>query len=65
MSLKHFHIVFIVIAGLFCVLFALWCFRAEGADPSIRIMGWVSLAGGVALAVHCPWFFKKSRKVIL
>lgn len=65
MSLKHFHLVFIVIATLFCGLFALWCFLAKGVDGSTRVMGWVSAAAFVALAAYFPWFCKKSRKVIL
>lgn len=65
MSLKHFHILFIAIAALFCGLFAAWCLLAEGEGRSIRVMGWASLAAFAALVAYFPWFYKKAKRVLL
>jgi hypothetical protein len=68
MSLKGFHIVFIVLAALCSMGFAAWVLQAPGAivTDSLRISGWFSAAAGITLVVYGVWFVvKKSRKLIV
>ena len=68
MSLKGFHVVFIVLAVLCSLGFAAWALTAtsEAATSSIRAAGWISGVGGVLLACYGVWFvLKKSRKLIV
>lgn len=60
MSLKAFHIVFIVLSILLCITCAAWAFynhagRAFGVGASICAL---------ALIVYGIWFIKKSRNII-
>ncbi len=64
MSLKHFHILFIVVAALFCLAFGAWALLARDVESAIRGMGMFSVALGLALAGYGVWFRKKSRRVI-
>ena len=66
MSLKHFHIVFIVLAVLCCLGFGIWALVSDAgvASNSIRITGWLSLVIGAGLVVYGVWFFRKSKHVI-
>ena len=66
MSLKHFHIVFIVLAVLSSLGFGAWALLSDVgvASSSIRITGWLSLVIGAGLAVYGVWFFRKSKHVI-
>jgi ABC-type iron transport system FetAB permease component len=66
MSLKHFHIVFIVLAVLCSFGFAAWALMTEvgQASDSTRFIGWLSLFLGSVLAVYGVWFFRKSKRVI-
>lgn len=68
MSLKGFHIVFIVLAALCSLGFAVWSFMAPPyvVTEPLRISGWISAVAGLSLVVYGVWFvFKKSRKIIL
>ena len=65
MSLKVFHIVFIVLSTVTAVGFGFWeieAFRAEGGTGKL-IVGIVSLAAGVLLMTYGQWFLKKMRKL--
>ena len=66
MSLKHFHIVFIVLAVLCSLGFGAWALLSEVGSASgvIRLTGWSSLVLGAGLAVYGFWFFRKSKQVI-
>lgn len=67
MSLKHFHIVFIVLAVLTSFGFAAWALTGDVVAPNsagIRTTGWISLILGFVLSVYGVWFFRKSKKVI-
>ncbi len=68
MSLKSFHVVFIVIAMLCAFGFAAWTF-VGGSDPAIvqqRPIGIVSGILGAVLAVYGVWFvLRKSRRIII
>ena len=68
MSLKGFHIVFIVLAALCSLGFALWIFVAPQhvVTESLQVAGWLSGVVGVALVLYGFWFvLKKSRKIII
>lgn len=64
MSLKHFHIFFIVLSMLAAFAFAAWTLIMPGLTQGLRITGWVSLMGGVSLAVYGVSFYRKSKSVI-
>lgn len=66
MSLKHFHIVFIVIAVLCCLGFGAWALISDEGSSSgtIRATGWLSLVLGTGLAGYGAWFYRKSKRVI-
>lgn len=61
MSLKAFHILFIVLAILLAAGCAAWGF-ANGLDPAF---GFTCAGLAVALLIYGIWFLKKSRKLIL
>lgn len=68
MSLKGFHIVFIVLAALCSLGFAAWIFLApqEMVSQALRVSGWLSGLVGVSLVFYGIWFVvKKSRKIIV
>lgn len=64
MSLKHFHILFIVFAALFSLAFGSWALLARDLDGAIRGMGLFSVILGVVLAGYGLWFVKKAKRVI-
>ena len=61
MSLKGFHIVFVTLATLCLVGFAVWTFASE-VEPLVRIGGGISALTGVALAVYGSWFYRNKLK---
>ncbi len=65
MSLKFFHVLFIVLATIGSVGFAVWSFRqvAAGAGGLYVVLGVLGLVVGVALAVYGRWFLKKTKDV--
>ncbi len=60
MSLKTFHIVFIVLAILLSAGCALWAF----ANHTATGFGVCSIVVGLALVIYGVWFLKKSRHII-
>jgi len=65
MSLKAFHIAFIVISILFTGLFGVWGiydFFASGSVENL-LMGVFSLGLAVALIIYSSWFLKKLKNV--
>ena len=60
MSLKAFHIIFIVLATALSALCATWSFRNEIAIP----FGIASAVAGVGLIIYGIWFIKKSKGII-
>ena len=56
MSLKHFHVVFIVAALALSLVFGVWSMKTVGAN---LLMGQASFVLGAVLAVYLVWFFKK------
>ncbi len=61
MSLKSFHILFIIFATLLAAGCAAWSLVNQAAPG----FGIVSAAAAVALVVYGIWFLKKSRKIIV
>ena len=61
MSLKIFHIFFIIVSALLCAGVAWWCLANDVAKA------WACLFAGwaVLLPVYGAWFLKKTRKLIL
>ncbi|MEX2580642.1 MAG: hypothetical protein WD342_16415 [Verrucomicrobiales bacterium] len=64
MSLKYFHLGFILIAAVFALGFAAWCLLVPGLPGMFEPMGWLSLVGGVLLLVYGVRFLKKAKDVI-
>jgi len=68
MSLKSFHVFFIVMVVLSCLSFGLYAFTRVGADRmgGLQVMGIISLLCGCGLAVYGGWFvLKKSGRLIV
>jgi len=64
MSLKHFHIAFIIVCLLFAWGLAAWCLLIPGRSGMFQVMGWISAVGGLALLIYGIRFLKKSKDVI-
>ena len=65
MSLKAFHIVFIVAALLVSAGFGLWGANdyLQNGDAGSLWMGLISLVVAVAIVPYASWFLRKTRKV--
>jgi hypothetical protein len=61
MSLKIFHICFILISTLLCAGVAWWCLE-NGVG---RSFAYIFMAGAVLLPAYGVWFLRKTRKLIL
>ena len=65
MSLKAFHLFFIVIATLFLLCLGAWSvqeYRAAGGVMPVAL-GCTGFAGGVVLLIYGRWFLRKLRRV--
>lgn len=65
MSLKAFHLVFLVVSGLLCLGLGAWSYTEYRRTQSTEFV-WgmiVSLAALVALLVYGRWFLRKLRGV--
>lgn len=60
MSLKGFHVFFIILATLLAAGFAAWSLVNETAVP----IGITSAVLAVALVVYGIWFIRKSKNII-
>ena len=65
MSLKHFHVVFIVVAILCTLGFAAWALMTRVQTVDIRALGWFSLVLGIGLSFYGAWFLKKSKHIVI
>ncbi len=61
MSLKQFHIVFIVMAVLLSAGFAVWAFTRYQPQGGVMMMGGMSAVAAVALMIYGVWFLKKLK----
>jgi len=60
MSLKVFHVLFILFATALCVLCAVWSYVNETATA----FGVISAVCAIALLIYGVWFLKKSKTII-
>ena len=65
MSLKAFHLVFILASIALGVWFGIWCMGEYSFTESALTlgMGLLSFASSVGLSVYLGWFLKKSRGI--
>lgn len=61
MSLKIFHLFFIIISTLLCAGVAWWCFENEMAKSVV----WLFAVAAGLLPIYGAWFLWKTRKLIL
>jgi hypothetical protein len=61
MSLKAFHVIFIILAILLAIGCAAWSFANEAALG----FGYASAATALALVIYGVWFLRKSRRIIV
>lgn len=62
MSLKAFHIFFVVVSTLTALGFGVWAL-GQPADAGYRVLGILALLVGIALPVYGWWFLKKTKGV--
>ena len=68
MSLKGFHVVFIVLAVLVSVLFAWWTMATSEGRAAGQLVRWTGIGSGIlglVLAVYGVWFIKNKSKSII
>ena len=65
MSLKAFHIFFILICTVLAAGTGIWALRQYSAsgESGHLTMAVLSFAGGIVLLIYCPWFLRKLRNV--
>ena len=56
MSLRFFHILFIVLAALLAVGIGVWALRGPGP-----LYGTLSVVAGIGLAAYAVWYARKTR----
>jgi hypothetical protein len=66
MSLKSFHIVFVVFTFLMSLFFAVWSFViAKDVNPISSIIGWCGVVGLVLSPLYGIYFYKKAAKIFI
>ena len=65
MSLKAFHLVFIILSILFLFVFGIWGVVNHGSNGKTAelVMGILSLVGTVGLSIYLYFFLKKIKHV--
>jgi hypothetical protein len=61
MSLKIFHICFILLSTVLAAGSAVWAFR----EAASLVLGWVCTTFAVIMPIYGVWFLRKTRKLIL
>jgi hypothetical protein len=61
MSLKQFHIVFIIMAVLTSAGFSAWAFTRHQTETGVLLMGGTSAVAAVGLMIYGFWFLKKLK----
>ena len=61
MSLKIFHICFILFSTLLCAGVAWWCFSNQVGDK----YGYAFVVAAVILPIYGAWFLKKTKNLVL
>ena len=62
MSLKGFHVVFVTLATLCLLGFAVWSFLSGEGGLLTKVVGACSAALGVLLASYGAWFYRNKLK---
>lgn len=67
MTLKGFHIVFIIVSSLLALGVGAWCIRVYAIfdAPGFLYGAIVSFAATIALVVYGVWFYKKMKRLRL
>ena len=65
MSLKAFHLVFIILSILFSLVFGIWAVLSYGSSEKTAelVLGIISLVGTVGMSIYLFFFFKKFKHV--
>lgn len=65
MSLKGFHIVFIVASTLLAALLGMWCLRLYGEQDGFWTLAScvLSFAAAALLVAYGTWFLRKARQL--
>lgn len=65
MSLKAFHIFFIILSIALAFGFAFWGVRDYSVTGNVlnKVMGFAALLGGLGLSGYLVWFFSKIKKI--
>ena len=65
MSLKAFHLVFIILSILFTLMFGIWGVMNHGSSGKMAelVMGILSLIGTVGLSIYLYFFLKKFKHI--
>ena len=61
MSLKIFHICFIIFSTLLCAGVSWWCFMNKVGD----LYGYLFAGAAVILPIYGVWFLKKTKNLVL
>jgi succinate dehydrogenase hydrophobic anchor subunit len=67
MSIKGFHLIFIVIAALFCAGFGVWAIflDEQSTGSGVKVFGGITLVASVVLIVYGFYFRRKSKDIIV
>jgi|TARA_B100001105_G_C22331036_1_gene416944 hypothetical protein len=65
MSLKAFHLVFIILSILFTLMFGIWGVMNHGSSGKTAelVMGILSLIGTIGLSIYLYFFLKKFKHI--
>ena len=65
MSLKTFHVVFVLASTMLAIGFGAWAIRdyKSSGELASLVLGILSLCGAVALLVYGRWFLRKLKDV--
>jgi hypothetical protein len=65
MSLKAFHLVFIILSILFTLMFGIWGVMNHGSSGKMAelVMGILSLIGTIGLSIYLYFFLKKFKHI--
>ena len=65
MSLKAFHLVFIILSILFSLVFGMWAVLSYGSSEKTAelVLGIISLVGTVGMSIYLFFFLKKFKHV--
>lgn len=65
MSLKAFHLVFIILSILFSLVFGIWAVLSYGSSEKTAelVLGIISLVGTLGMSIYLFFFLKKFKHV--